>query len=114
MARRRKILDDALRFDAPVESEVPAAPIEGEGYDDWLQPQEDSDVGIPISADGPVEAEGPTIERVEPDAASLPTKVGKNYGLWLYRPWKGLDHWVHASGNTSFNEDYVRRLRHLK
>lgn len=119
--RRRQVLDDSLRFDAPVGAEEPAAPpLEGEGYDDWLSPS----VSLP-SDEGAVEF--PDIARSDEYVVSDPVSVEekgdlsaevsakRDYGNWIYTPWRGRDMWRNKlSGNTSFDEQAVRRFRHQK
>lgn len=59
----------------------------------------------------PAEAEQETPEPVAPP----PVALSRDIGNWLFRPWKGRDHWVNNKNSawTSFDEKYVRKHRHL-
>lgn len=55
-----------------------------------------------------------------PEDAEVPAEtekakeVTRDYGLWKFTPWKGIDHWVHPSGRSTFKESEARRLKNLK
>jgi len=40
----------------------------------------------------------------EDEAIAAAVEKGKDYGDWEYKPWSGIDHWVHkVTGASTFN-----------